>query len=451
MRPSHLREGQGELFPGQAEHDRVRLHPQEPPAVGTSGLDPHVDELPHGLGVVPGLPQPAFHPGGGDLQDVRAGDRIVLLQEGIDGPAGPDAIVEGHASGAVHLNGKALLPTLPVELPVVHLHLGLGCPLVHEGIEPFQSAIHTQRIILSPVESTTRGTRVDCIPVAGDDDGQRVDRVVARQLGIPRSLAQHLVGHGKVRIGGQVVAQDRRVRVGEEIEITWEGPGIPPTPLPIPILYEDDAVVVVNKPRGLKVHPTGAAPEVTVVSALLARGPLAPGGPGRPGVVHRLDAATTGALVLAKSPHALRSLSDQFRQRQVRKEYLALVEGEVDVPEGMIEGRLGRDAARPGRMRVGGRKDAKTEFSVLTRRDGRSLLLVRPLTGRTHQIRVHLAAIGHPVVGDGTYGRKKGALFLHSWHLGFRHPSHGGWVECEAEPPPEFSPWLGGRGSTGQL
>lgn len=292
---------------------------------------------------------------------------------------------------------------------------------------------------------------MDCIPVAGDDDGQRVDRVVARQLGIPRSLAQHLVGHGKVRIGGQVVAQDRRVRVGEEIEITWEGPGIPPTPLPIPILYEDDAVVVVNKPRGLKVHPTGAAPEVTVVSALLARGPLAPGGPGRPGVVHRLDAATTGALVLAKSPHALRSLSDQFRQRQVRKEYLALVEGEVDVPEGMIEGRLGRDAARPGRMRVGGRKDAKTEFSVLTRRDGRSLLLVRPLTGRTHQIRVHLAAIGHPVVGDGTYGRKKGALFLHSWHLGFRHPSHGGWVECEAEPPPEFSPWLGGRGSTGQL
>lgn len=291
---------------------------------------------------------------------------------------------------------------------------------------------------------------MDCIPVAGDDDGQRVDRVVARRLGIPRSLAQHLVGQGKVRIGGQAVAQDRRVRIGEEIEVTWEGPGIPPTPLPIPILYEDDDVVVVNKPRGLNVHPRGAAPEVTVVSALLARGPLAPGARGRPGVVHRLDAATTGALVLAKSPDALRSLSDQFRQRQVRKEYLALVEGDIEVPEGMIEGRLGRDAARPGRMRVGGPKDAQTEFSVLTRRDGRSLLLVRPWSGRTHQIRVHLAAIGHPVVGDGVYGREKGALFLHSWHLGFRHPSHGGWVEFEADPPPEFSPWLGGRGSTGR-
>jgi len=293
-------------------------------------------------------------------------------------------------------------------------------------------------------------TRVDRIPVGGEDDGQRVDRVVARRLGIPRSLAQHLLGQGRVRIGGQRAAQDRRVRAGEEIEVTWEGPGIVPTPLPIPILYEDDEVVVVNKPRGLKVHPVGAAPEVTVVSALLARGPLAPGAPGRPGVVHRLDAATTGALVLAKTPDALRSLSDQFREREVRKEYLALVEGEVEVLEGTIEGRLGRDAAHPGRMRIGGTKDARTEFSVLARRGGRSLLLVRPQTGRTHQIRVHLAAIGHPVVGDGVYGREKGVLLLHSWRLGFRHPSRGGWVECEAEPPPELAPWLGERGSTKQ-
>ncbi len=237
------------------------------------------------------------------------------------------------------------------------------------------------------------------------------------------------------------------MKAGEEIEVAWAGPGIVPTPLSIPILYEDDHLVVVDKPRGLPVHPIGHREGATVVSVLLARGPLAAGAPGRPGVVHRLDAATSGALVLAKTPLALHALMDQFRRREVAKEYLAIVDGVVE-EGGTIEGRMGRDAARPWRMRIGGAKDAHTEFSVIARGQVQTLLLVRPRTGRTHQIRVHLAAIGHPVHGDSLYGRGEGPLLLHAWRLGFRHPSSGAWVQCEAAPPPEFAPLLGARGST---
>lgn len=298
--------------------------------------------------------------------------------------------------------------------------------------------------------ATTNGTRVERIVVEAEEAGERVDRLLARRLGIPRSLAQSLLAQGAVRLGEEVPPRSRRVRTGEELLVEWSGPGIAPTPVPIPILHEDEDLVVVNKPRGLKVHPVGSAPEVTVVSALLARGPLAPGGPGRPGVVHRLDAATTGALALAKTPRALESLLGQFRRREVKKEYLALVQGELDVAEGAVEGSLERDRRHPWRIAVGGGKDAQTEFSLLARREGKSLLLVRPRTGRTHQIRVHLAAIGHPVVGDPLYRGGPGPLHLHAWRLGLRHPASGAWVEWEAEPPPEFAPWLGERGSTGQ-
>ncbi len=230
----------------------------------------------------------------------------------------------------------------------------------------------------------------------------------------------------------------------------WRGPGIVPTPSSIPILYEDEDLVVVNKPRGLSVHPVGHRPEMTVVSILLSRGPLAAGAPGRPGVVHRLDAATTGAIVLAKTPRAFRELMDQFRSRTVNKEYLAVVNGDLEADEGRIEGRVGRDAGQPWRMRIGGTKDAQTDFSVLNRGKGSTLLLVRPRTGRTHQIRVHLAAIGHPIHGDPLYGEGNGPLLLHSWRLGFCHPATEVWVECEADPPPEFALWRGEQGSTPQ-
>lgn len=303
---------------------------------------------------------------------------------------------------------------------------------------------------MSLVADTTTGMRLDRVLVTEQEEGERVDRLLSRRLGIPRSQAQSLLACGAVQIAGVSPPQSRRVKAGETLTVCWAGPGIVPTPAPIAILHEDEDLVVVNKPRGIPVHPAGHTPVVTVVSILLARGPLAPSMPGRPGVVHRLDTGTTGVLVLAKTEDARRGLMEQFQRREVQKAYLARVRGEVDAAEGVIEGRVGRDAARPWRMRIGGSKEACTEFSVLMRGEGETLLLVRPRTGRTHQIRVHLATIGHPVVGDPLYGGGEGPLLLHAWRLGFRHPVTGEWVEYEAEPPPEVA-WLSdGQGSTRQ-
>ncbi|MCS7216782.1 MAG: RluA family pseudouridine synthase [Candidatus Bipolaricaulota bacterium] len=296
---------------------------------------------------------------------------------------------------------------------------------------------------------TENESRLDQFSVGEAEAGDRLDRVLARRLGVSRAQARALIHAGQARLGGKRAQPDTRVAAGDVIEVRWEGPGLRPTPFPLPILYEDEAVVVVNKPRGLPVHPAGRIRGPTVVTALLARGPLAGGDPQRPGVVHRLDAPVTGALVLARTEEAYAALVRQFQERRVKKEYLAVVEGEVEVEAGAIEGRVGRDPHAPWRMGLQpGGKAARTEFQVLARAQGRSLLLVRPITGRTHQIRLHLGAIGHPVVGDPFYGRGTGPLLLHAWRLGFFHPRDGAWREFEAPPPEEFGPWLGGRGSS---
>lgn len=289
---------------------------------------------------------------------------------------------------------------------------------------------------------------MDQLFVGGEAAGERVDRFLSQKLGISRAFAKRLLLQGAVEVSGKTVEPSYRLKVGEEVRVRWHGPGLLPTPFPIPIVYEDESVVVVNKPRGLAVHPTGPTAKPTVVTALLAQGPLAGGSPERPGVVHRLDAQATGALVLARTEEAYRSLVQQFKERKVLKEYLAVVDGEVEVDEGLIRGRVGRDPHEPWRMgvqKIG--KEAQTEFKVLARKGGKSLLLVRPITGRTHQIRLHLRAIGHPVVGDPLYGRGSGPLLLHALRLGFFHPKDGAWREFLAPPPPEFSPWLAERDS----
>jgi len=292
--------------------------------------------------------------------------------------------------------------------------------------------------------------RLDRFFVAEEEAGERVDRFLARKLGISRSLAQRLIREGAAVVGGNPAEPARRLRPGEEVVVSWAGPGLKPIPFPIPIIYEDEAIVVVNKPRGLPVHSPGPLSRPTVVSALLAHGPLAGGPADRPGVVHRLDAPVSGALVLARTEEAYRSLVQQFKERKVLKEYLAVVEGEVEVEEGTIKGRIGRDPHEPWRMDLRDfGKEAVTEFRVVARRAGKTLLLVYPRTGRTHQIRLHLGAIGHPVVGDPLYGQSGSALLLHALRIGFFHPKGGDWREFLAPPPPEFSSWLAELDSTG--
>jgi len=265
---------------------------------------------------------------------------------------------------------------------------------------------------------------------------------VSAHLGLPRAYARQLIQTGHVLVDNAPAKAATRVKAGQEIEVRLPTPSTPPAQ-EIPILYEDEWLVVVNKPAGLPVHPPSPhSPAPSLVGLLGRERDLEGGPPERPGVVHRLDALTSGAMVLAKTKGAYASLVDQFRHRQVKKEYLALVEGELEANAGEIRGRIGRHPRRPWRMRVSpGGKDAHTEFQVLARGQGQSLLLVRPRTGRTHQIRLHLAAIGHPVVGDPIYGQPADHMFLHSWRLGFQHPETGEWLELFAPPPTWFSPW----------
>ncbi len=296
----------------------------------------------------------------------------------------------------------------------------------------------------------TKGShRTDRLSVLPEDEGQRIDRLVACRLGIPRSYARTLVKDGRVKLEGDCPQPSRRVSAGQTVEVSWEGHALQPTPHPLPILYQDDDLVAVDKPQGMPVHPVGMADrQPTVVTALLTVSTLAGGPANRPGVVHRLDAPTTGVLVLARNEPTHAALSAQFRHRTVEKTYLAVVEGEVEADEGTVEGRIGRDPHRPWKMTISpAGLSATTHITVLRRADRGTLLEVRPHTGRTHQIRVHLAAIGHPVRGDSTYGAGERPFSLHAWRLGVTHPRTGKRLVVEAPPPDYFGPWLAPGGN----
>ena len=317
--------------------------------------------------------------------------------------------------------------------------------------------------------------RIESIADA-DAKGTRLDRFLAStRPDASRSAIQREIRDGNVRVAGVAVRQPSyRLRGGETI--VWslrEPPSLAPRAIPIDIVYEDDALVVVDKPVGLVVHPGAGTNETTLVEGLLATRNLpASDDPIRPGIVHRLDKPTSGVLVVAKTAAALDALKAQFAARSVAKSYLAVVEGTIDEDEGTIDAPVGRDPTRPSRMAVlpTGRL-AQTEFDVLQRLDGRTLVVAHPRTGRTHQLRVHFTYIGHPVVGDDTYGgrsthrsagsapsgapkgRGKGddvatsrsapaerpaRLFLHAWRLSIEHPETGEDVRFEAPVPPEF-------------
>jgi 23S rRNA pseudouridine1911/1915/1917 synthase len=278
--------------------------------------------------------------------------------------------------------------------------------------------------------------------------GERLDAVVARRPEVPsRAAAQRLIEAGRVTVDGVPRSKGHRVRGGERIEVNVEeAPEAPAEAVPFDVVYEDEHLMVVDKPAGVVVHPAPGHRGPTLAQALAGR---AAGGddPERAGVVHRLDRDTSGLMIVAKSEEAHRELQRMIRARKVTREYLALVEGAPESDSGTVDAPLGRD--RLNRTTVSTRTDrprgAITHFEVVERLPRTALLRVRLETGRTHQIRAHLAAIGHPVCGDMQYGgeecgRRLGLdrQFLHSARLMFNHPFQGETVACESKPPADL-------------
>jgi 23S rRNA pseudouridine1911/1915/1917 synthase len=282
--------------------------------------------------------------------------------------------------------------------------------------------------------------------------GERVDRAVALLTGWSRADVAVLVEEGAVRVDGLPVAKSRRLAEGEEVEVEGEPEADhPPEPEPVEftVVHADPDVVVVSKPAGLVVHPGAGHREGTLAGGLLHRFPevAAVGDPMRPGIVHRLDRDTSGLMVVARSPAAYEALVSALAARAVERRYLALAWGRFDSKRGTIDAPIGRSATRRTRMAVReAGKDARTGYDVLTQHEHPVCALVecRLETGRTHQIRVHLAAIGHPVVGDGTYGGDRNPLrpgrpFLHAHALAFTHPTTGDRLEFSDPLPPDLA------------
>ena len=276
----------------------------------------------------------------------------------------------------------------------------------------------------------------------------RLDAVVARITGIPRADVQRAIAAGTVRVDGEVREKSFRLRGGERltIEIEADAPLEPEGP-PVPIRYQDDHLAVVAKPAGLVTHPTVGRRGGTLVNRLLGMGvPLATaGGTLRPGIVHRLDAGTSGLLVVAGTDEAYGALRQLFHDHAVDRAYLAAVRGRVAHDAFAVDAPLGRRASKIVVDATEGRR-AETGFEVRERLEGATLLEATPRTGRTHQIRVHLAAIGHPILGDRAYGgggddaRAAGLdrPFLHAWRLSFVHPFTGTEVSLSEDLPPEL-------------
>ena len=299
--------------------------------------------------------------------------------------------------------------------------------------------------------------------VPGGARPQRLDHFLAAQLPeVSRSRLQELVRGGQARVAGDAVRRPGlRLRGGERIELTLvERPPLAAAPeaIPLRVLYEDDDLVAVDKPAGMTVHPGAGARSGTLVNALLHRyGRLSSaGGPLRPGIVHRLDKPTSGVLLVAKNDEAHARLAEQLRRRQLEKRYLALVHGRLPRAHDTIRLPVARDLVRRTRMTTRRRQGraALTEYRVLGSAGGFTLAEALLHTGRTHQIRVHFAALGHPVVGDTLYGAPRelrwgnvtrptlNRIFLHAARLRFQHPRTGKVVEVRAELPAELEELL---------
>ena len=282
------------------------------------------------------------------------------------------------------------------------------------------------------------------VEISSAEAGQRLDRVLANRLGVPRNQVQQWILESRVKGSGKAVKSSYLVSAGEvficDRPVRDLGRGIEPEEGSLDVLFEDSHLLILDKPAGLVVHPGAGHSQGTLVNRLLARCPeiAEVGGPGRPGIVHRLDKDTSGALIVARSASAYDALSRAFAAREIEKRYLAIVYGNPGDPSGRIDAPIGRHHAKRKEMAVrpGGRP-AVTLYRTVAAASGIALLDVDLQTGRTHQIRVHLKSIGHPLVGDPVYGeaRWKGLPgkrqsplrqfprpALHAWRLAFTHP-----------------------------
>ena len=305
-------------------------------------------------------------------------------------------------------------------------------------------------------------------------EGERVDRALVLITGLSRRDVNLVLDEGRVSIGRRVVtSRSRKVHTGEKLTVEGEmtptrpGPPAPDPSVDVPVVHSDEAVIVVNKPAGLVVHPGNGNWTGTLVHGLLSLFPdlqsLAVGDQtDRPGIVHRLDKGTSGLLVVARTPEARDDLGGQLARREMSREYITLVLGTIESDGGVIDAPLGRSDADPSRIRVqAGGRAARTRYTVEERYEGAvptTLLRCRLETGRTHQIRVHLSSIGHPVVGDDRYGGRRrpggpglpaGRPFLHAAALGFRHPGNGTEMHFTSPLPPDLQSLIQGIAARG--
>ncbi|HZJ02678.1 MAG TPA: RluA family pseudouridine synthase [Thermoleophilia bacterium] len=294
------------------------------------------------------------------------------------------------------------------------------------------------------------------LEVASEEEGVRLDVFVGRHAAGSRSQAAALIDAGKVTVDGTARAKSFRLQAGQAVRLERADEGTPDPDatellaedIPVCVLYEDEWLLVVDKPAGMVVHPAKGHRSGTLVNALAGRG-ISGGEDFRPGIVHRLDRDTSGLMMVAKSPGVHRRLQEMIRAREIDRRYLALVHGDLANPSGTIEAPIGRDPVRRKTMTVGGSgsRSAVTHFRVLERLGDFTLIEARLETGRTHQIRVHFLAIGHPVAGDPVYARRDplalGRQFLHSHSLRLSHPRTEEDLSVQSELPAELEEILG--------
>ena len=294
--------------------------------------------------------------------------------------------------------------------------------------------------------------RIDLAVEAGPDEGSRLDVFLADKFpDLSRAQVQKVIDGGGVRVGTFVRKAGYKLKAGDRVRVEYEPPEpagpLVPQNIPLKVVWMDADVIVIDKQANLVVHPGPGHPSGTLVNALIHHFPEVAlvGAEERPGLVHRLDQDTSGVMVVARTPRAFTSLQDQFRRRVVWKTYLALAWGRMSETGGRLNWPLGRHPKEGARMSVRTRspKRAETFFQVQQAFKDTTLLEVKPVTGRTHQIRVHLAAAGHPVVGDPVYGRKREPrefprIFLHAHTLSFLHPGTGERLTFASPLPPDL-------------